>query len=471
MSRIIIRNCSVLTLDDKDTFLYPATLVIQDDRIVDMFEGEKDLTSSIPTTTIDGTDKLVMPGLVDLHFHTSVAKVLPPTPRPLPTPTLRSPTQGYNDTLPLWEYLDTVWYPSIRALTPRGALTAALHSYTTALKSGTTTVNDMYRFVPSLAAAARQTGIRAVLANDIALPAHRLDTLADNVAAYHAVDESASGGRVRVWMGVEWLPLADEALLRDVAQAARELGTGVHVHLCESKSEVADTATRYSGGRTPVEVARDAGLLGPQTVAAHCVHLSDSDIAILAATGTHVSWNPGSNAKLGNGVARVGEMVAAGVNVGVGVDACECHNSTDLFESMKIGSYVRKVEGRDAAVGQAGEVLRMATGNGARALGVDAGVLEKGKKADVIVVDLKKDMMFTPLLRQKGERRKMLESHLVFGCNGTAVETVIVDGRIVVEGRKVLGVDEEQLRRDMDELFEGLVDEMEKQRYDREKTQ
>ncbi|KAB2571135.1 5'-deoxyadenosine deaminase [Lasiodiplodia theobromae] len=456
MSRIIIRNCSILTLDDKDTFLYPATLVIQDGRIIDMFEGEKDLTSSIPTTTIDGTDKLVMPGLVDLHFHTSVAK-------------------GYNDTLPLWEYLDTVWYPSIRALTPRGAFTAALHSYTTALKSGTTTVNDMYRFVPSLAAAAHRTGIRAVLANDIALPHHRLDTLADNIAAYHAHDEAASGGRVRVWMGVEWLPLADEALLREIGKAARELGTGVHVHLCESASEVADTATRYSGDggkkRTPVEVARDAGLLGPNTVAAHCVHLSDADIAILAATGTHVSWNPGSNAKLGNGVARVGEMVKAGVNVGVGVDACECHNSTDLFESMKIGSYVRKVEGRDAAVGQAGEILRMATGNGARALGVDAGVLQKGRKADVIVVDLKKDMMFTPLLREKGERRKMLESHLVFGCNGTAVETVIVDGRIVVEGRKVLGVDEEQLRRDMDELFEGLVDEMEKQRYDREKTQ
>ncbi|OJD31422.1 cytosine deaminase [Diplodia corticola] len=452
MSRIVIRNASILTLDDKDTFLYPATLVIQDDRIVDMFEGEKDTASDTPTTIIDGTDKLVMPGLIDLHFHTSVAK-------------------GYNDTLPLWEYLDTVWYPSIRSLTPSTALTAALHSYTTALKSGTTTVNDMYRFLPSLAAAARQTGIRAVLANDVALPAHALDSLATNVAAFHALDESASSppGRIRVRLGLEWLPLADEPLLAAVAAAQRDLHVGLHIHLCESASEVADAAARF-GGRTPVQVFRDAGLLGPRTVAAHCVHLSDADVRILAQTGTHVSFNPGSNAKLANGVARVDALVAAGVNVGLGVDAAECHNSTDMFESMKLGSYVRRAASRDAAVGAAREMLRFATENGARALGLDAGVLEVGRKADVILVDLRRDLMFTPLLREKGKRREMLESHLVFGCNGTAVDTVIVDGRIVVEGRKVLGVDEEQLRRDMDALFEDLVGEMEKQRFDREKA-
>ncbi|OMP86677.1 5-methylthioadenosine/S-adenosylhomocysteine deaminase [Diplodia seriata] len=141
-----------------------------------------------------------------------------------------------------------------------------------------------------------------------------------------------------------------------------------------------------------------------------------------------------------------------------------------MFETMKMGSYAQRAEGRDAGVGGAGEMLRMATRNGARALGVDAGVLGVGRKADVIVLDLKKDMMFTPLLREKEKRRTMLESHLVFGCNGTAVETVVVDGRIVVEGRKVLGVDEEQLRKDMDALFEHLVEEMDKQRYDREKA-
>ncbi|EKG16230.1 Amidohydrolase 1 [Macrophomina phaseolina MS6] len=259
-------------------------------------------------------------------------------------------------------------------------------------------------------------------------------------------------------------------MLRDVARAKAELGCGVHIHLCESLSEVANSASRF-GGRTPVQVARDAGLLGPDCVAAHCVHLSADDIQLLAETGTHVSYNPGSNAKLGNGVARLQDLLKAGVNVGLGVDACECHNSTDMFETMKFGAYVQRAVHQDAALGQARDLLRMATRNGARALGIDAGSVEVGKKADVVVLDLKRDMMFTPLLKRPvEERKKMLESHLVFGCNGTAVDTVIVDGRIVVRNRKVLGVDEEKVREDMDVLFEELVLEMERQRMDREKV-
>lgn len=207
-----------------------------------------------------------------------------------------------------------------------------------------------------------------------------------------------------------------------------------------------------------MEMAYEAGILGPDCVAAHCVHLSDHEIELLAKTGTSISHNPGSNAKLGNGVARLQDMVKAGINVGLGVDACECHNSTDMFETMKMTSYMQRALHEDASLGQPSQILRMATGNGARALGIDAGVLAVGKKADLIILDLKKDMMFTPLLKSPAaERRRMLESHLVFGCNGTAVETVIVDGRIVVQDRKVVGVDEEKVRREMDELFEGMV--------------
>ncbi|ROW07851.1 hypothetical protein VMCG_03500 [Cytospora schulzeri] len=444
--RIIITNATILTLDARDTFLYPGVLEIRDDRIHDIREGatagEDDYDGE--TEVIDGTDKLIMPGLVDLHFHTSIAK-------------------GYGDDAPLWEYLDQIWYPSIRTLTPSTARLAALYSYTTALKSGTTTVNDMYRHLDALASAAEQVGIRAVLSNDIALPEHHLDSVADNVAAFRANHGRASG-RVSVWMGLEWLPLADEALLADVGRAMRELDTGLHIHLCESRTEVDNSRDRF-GGLGPVEVAHRAGLLGPRTVAAHCVHLSDGEIALLAGTGTSVSVNSGSNAKLGNGVARVQDLVAAGVNLGMGVDACECHNSVDMFEEMKITSYVQRALHQDPALGQPGQMLRMATVNGARALGIDAGTIEVGRKADVIVIDLKKDMMFTPLLKSPlKERRRQLESHLVFGCNGTGVETVIVDGRIVVRDRKVLGIDEEAIRKEMDDVFADMVDEMERKK-------
>ncbi|CAJ2507146.1 Uu.00g083320.m01.CDS01 [Anthostomella pinea] len=452
MGRIIITNATILALDEKDTFLYPSYLEIRDDKIYSLGDTAPDFSHdgyTGATESIDGTDKLLMPGLVDLHFHTSIAK-------------------GYEDDLPLWEYLDEIWYPAIRALTPETARLAALHSYATALKSGTTTVNDMYRQLSSLASAAEQIGIRAVLSNDIALPEHRLDSVADNIAAFRAHHGSADG-RVTVWMGLEWLPLADEALLKELAKTKRELGTGLHIHLCESRSELADCATRY-GDRTPIQVAYDAGLLGPDTVAAHCVHLSDSDIELLAKTSTNVSINSGSNAKVGNGIARLGALVDRGVNCGMGVDACECHNSTDMFEEMKITSYMQRALHENAALGRSSQMLQMATVNGARALGVEAGVLAAGKKADIIIIDLKKDMMFTPLLKAPTEsRRKQLESHLVFGCNGTAVQTVIVNGQVVVRDRVVLGIDEEDIRSQMDQVFADLVDDMESKRIQRPK--
>lgn len=453
-SRLIIQNVSVLTLDEVDSFYFPATVVIEDDLISRIFEGgqQMPLQDDTPTDLIDGTDKLLMPGLVDLHFHTSVAK-------------------GYNDTLPLWEFLDQVWYPALRALTPETARIAALYSYVSALKSGTTCVNDMFCFVPSLASAADVTGIRAVLANDVALPEHRLDTLEENVRNIRNLDGKRGNGRIRVRLGLEWIPLSDLELLKSVGAAKKELGVGVHIHLCESLSELDDCKARFGPDKTPIRLAYEAGILGPDCVAAHCVHLTDDDIALLAETGTHVSYNPGSNAKLGNGVTRLQDLVAAGVNVGLGVDACECHNSTDMFETLKLGSYVQRALHQDATLGQARDLLKMATRNGAKALGINAGTIEVGKKADVILLDLKKDMMFTPLLKSpKSDRQRMLESHLVFGCNGTAVDTVIVDGRVVVKERKVLGVDEDAVRRDMEALFESLVLEMERQRVDRTKV-
>jgi 5-methylthioadenosine/S-adenosylhomocysteine deaminase len=370
--------------------------------------------------------------------------------------------------LPLWEYLDTIWYPSIRALSPEGACTAALYSYITALKSGTTTVNDMYRHLDSLASAVMQTGIRAVLSNDIALPEHTLDSVADNVLAFTRND-GLGNGRIKVWLGLEWMPLSDEALLAELALEKAKLGTGIHFHLCESRSEVADSMKRF--GKRPVQMAYEAGLLGPDCVAAHCVHLCDDEIKLLAETGTSVSHNAGSNAKLGNGVARLQDMVKAGINVGLGVDTCECHNSTDMFEEMKITSYMQRATLEDASLGLPNQLLRMGTRNGAKALGIDAGMLVVGKEADVIILDLKRDMMFTPLLKEPNEeRRRMLESHLVFGCNGTAVEMVVVDGRIVVEDRKVLGVDEEQVRQDMDTLLHDLVASMPKVSVQRQKV-
>ena len=434
MSTLVLRGGMVLTLDDAGTYFEHGTVVIEDDRIAWIGSAAQEPPTT-NATVIDATDKIIMPGLVDLHFHTAIGK-------------------GYNDHLPLWEYLDECWYPMIRALDYDAAYWAAMASYTEAIKSGVTTVNDMYRRLDALAVAAEEIGIRAVLSNDIALEEHDLDTLQDNVDAFHR-SNGAGNGRVKVWMGSEWLPLASPELLRDTLQLADELGMGIHIHLNESMSEVENSIERF--GKRPTELAYEVGMLGSDVVAAHCVHLSDDEIRMMAETGTNISHNPGSNAKLGNGIARVPEMLAAGINVGIGHDAVECNNSGDMFEAIKYASLVHRAQRQDASLMPADLILKMATRNGARALQTGSGSLEMGEKADVILVETN-SVEFTPLLRDTPVH---LTSHLVFAANGSAVDTTIVDGKVLMQGRQLTTVNEHEIVRETNAAFRRTVERME----------
>jgi len=424
--RMIIRNGIVLTLNDADDVHFGGTVVIDGDRITTVAGDSEDVQVD-PGRAIDATGKIVMPGLIDLHYHTALGK-------------------GWSDHLPLWEYLQTCWYPMIRALDPESAYWAALASYAESIRCGVTTINDMYRQLDALGDAAEKIGIRATLSNDVATDEHDLDTLADNAAAFHS-KHGAAGGRIEVRVGIEWLPLASEELLRDARALANELGTGIHIHLNESLSEVEISKKMF--GRRPTEVAYENGILGPDCIAAHCVWLSDTEIALMRETGTQISHNPSSNAKLGNGIARLPEMLAAGLNVGLGHDAAECNNSRDMFEVMKFASLLHRALRVDAGLQQAPDVVRMATRNGARALGHETGQLVPGAKADVILIDTN-STMFTPLMPGSSDH---VFSHLVFAANGSCVDTTIVDGQVVMEGRKILTVDEDEVIREANRAF------------------
>jgi 5-methylthioadenosine/S-adenosylhomocysteine deaminase len=418
---IVIENGTVLTVDDAGHVYFGGHVVLDGDRITAVGDGSYPGPVPAGDEVIDAAGMVVMPGLIDLHFHTAVGK-------------------GYCDHLPLWESLEQFWYPSIRALDADTAYWAAAASYAESIKCGVTTVNDMYRRLPDLGRAAADIGIRAVLSNDVALDEHKLDTLQDNKDAYDSVHGSGEG-RIEVRVGIEWLPLASPGLLREARALADDLGTGIHVHLNESLTEVENSKERF--GQRPTEVAYDAGLLGPDCVAAHCVWLSDTEIALMRETGTHIAHCPSSNAKLGNGIARVPEMLAAGINVGLGHDAAECNNSLDMFEVMKFASLIHRAARVDASLFQAPDVLAMATRNGAAALGHDTGQLGVGRKADVILVGTR-NVMFTPLADGNTDQ---LHSHLVFAANGSAVDTTIVDGRILMRGRQLLTMDEPEILR------------------------
>jgi 5-methylthioadenosine/S-adenosylhomocysteine deaminase len=432
--RVIISSGCVVTMNDAGDVLPDGAVVLDGDRITDVGDTASVLArhSTDGARVIDAHGKAVLPGLVDLHYHTALGK-------------------GWSDHLPLWEYLDTCWYPIIRALDYEAAYWAALASYSESIKCGVTTVNDMYRQLTALADAAEEIGIRAVLSNDVADAEHNLDTLEDNRAAFQAKN-GAAGGRIEVYVGIEWLPLASQELLRDARLLADELGTGIHIHLNESLTEVENSKQRF--GRRPTEVAYDAGILGRNCIAAHCVWLSDQEIALMRETGTQISHNPSSNAKLGNGIARLPEMLNAGLNVGLGHDAAECNNSLDMFEVMKFASLMHRASRVDASLQQAPDVVRMATRNGADALGHQTGRLEPGRKADVILVNLM-SQMFTPLVPGNSEH---LFSHLVFAANGSCVDTTIIDGKIVMEDRRLTTVDEQKVLREANAAFLRVLD-------------
>lgn len=430
MSRIALVGGTVLTMDDESTVHADGYVVIDGDSIAEVGSGSPQLQPG--DEVVDTTDQIVMPGLVDLHYHTAIGK-------------------GFSDHLPLWEYLDTAWYPLIRNLDADAAYWAAAASYLESIQCGVTTVNDMYRRLPDLARAAQDIGIRAVLSNDVALDEHNIDTLDDNRAAYQDVHGLANG-RIEVYVGIEWLPLADPGLLQDARALANELGTGIHIHLNESLTEVEDSMKRF--GKRPTEVAYEAGILGPDCVAAHCVWLADREIALMRETGTHISHNPSSNAKLGNGIARVPEMLGAGINVGLGHDAAECNNSRDIFEVMKFASLIHRANRVDSSLMPAPDVVRMATRNGSKALKHDTGQLSAGMKADVIVLDTLSPM-FTPLIHGDPNH---IYSHIVYSANGSCVNSTIIDGTFVMRDRKLAFMDEREIVAKANEGFRRVLE-------------
>jgi 5-methylthioadenosine/S-adenosylhomocysteine deaminase len=221
-------------------------------------------------------------------------------------------------------------------------------------------------------------------------------------------------------------------------------------------SEVDSTIQRYN--KRPTEVAHEAGILGPDCVAAHCVHLSDVEIDLLASTGTHVSHNPASNAKLGNGIARLPEMIQAGINVGLGHDAAECSNFIDMFTVMKFTSLIHRAARQSTEHGKPMDIIRMATVNGQKALGHghELGSIVEGYKADCILIELR-STEFTPLV--EGDLSH-LSSHLVFSASGSCVDTSIIDGQVVMRNRKMLTVDEEKVVREANNAFARIKDKM-----------
>ncbi len=431
---ILVTGGTVVTMDGGRRIIDDGAVAVVNGRIAAVGPAAEIAKAHHAPKVIDARGAAVLPGLVDLHYHTSLSR-------------------GVSDDLPLDAWLMNFFYPEVRAMTPDDVYLAALMSYCESIKSGTTCVNDMYRYMERCGDAAETIGIRAELSCLVADDSEGIESPESNermVIAKHGT----AGGRVRARFGVEWAPIISEERLRTVRRLADKHGVGIHIHLNESLDELQLTQKRH--GRRPVELAHDVGILGPDCIAAHCVWLNNKEIKLLKETGTSVSHNPVSNGKLGSGISPVPEMLAAGVTVGLGHDSAVCNNARDIFETMKFAALIHRAERANAAVMPAATVLEMATINGARALGLgdEIGSLEPGKKADLIVLDLG-NVHMTPRLRGRHDN---LLSNIVYSGHSSDVRTSIIDGALVMEERTVLTVDEARLRAQVDEASQQVLD-------------
>jgi 5-methylthioadenosine/S-adenosylhomocysteine deaminase len=383
---------------------------------------------------VDTTGSVVIPGLHNTHLHSGLLR-------------------GTAESLALWEWLKSYVDPAHRALTPEIAAQASRLCYAESVLAGTTSVMDMWRHMEGSAAAAEEIGIRATLVPYVADEEgyDYFETLATNRRLLETVGANP-GGRVRAWVGLEHLLYCREACFAGARSLAEEFGTGIHTHSSESIWEVQESLKRW--GRRPIEVMWDRGILGEDSVIAHCVWLDDREVEILAQTGTAVAHCPCSNMKLASGPARVGYMRSRGVTVGLGSDGEKENNNLDLLEEMKFASLLQKVTTLDPAAGDPWDVLTMATRDGAAALGLDGitGTLVAGKAADLVVVGLT-GLHTTPLLHGTDFNA---QAHLVFSATGRDVSDVWVEGRPLVRAGRPLTFDVASVRADAQAAAEEL---------------
>jgi cytosine/adenosine deaminase-related metal-dependent hydrolase len=432
----IFQNADVITIDKKRRVISDGAVVVDSDRIVEVGK-RSDLINKYPTFGLyDSQGGIILPGLVDCHVHMAQALI-----------------RGCADDLSLIDWLMPVWRCQGSYSEEDGRLSAEL-CILEMLKSGTTAfietmIASRYGF-NGIAQAVDQSGIRAALSKIImdmppgidqeviSIPEGQREekeaTLAEAVSM-HEKWEGGAGGRIQVWIGPRpfGIGLTIEAL-RDVAKIARERNMRVDIHFCEIKEDNEYFHKMFD--LKPTEAMEEVGLLGPQTLLIHTIWIDEDEIPNLARTGTHVVHNPTCNMKLGSGFSKIPEMLSAGVNVSLGCDGGPSNNTYDMFREMRMASYIHKGRLLDPKIMDSETVLEMATINGARVMGLEdeIGSLEAGKKADLIILDTSKPHL-TP--------RPDPVSTCVCAVNGSDVDTVVIDGKIIMEDRKVLTLDEE----------------------------
>ncbi len=432
---ILIKNINTITCDDSAKYIESANIGIKDG-IIDFVESNGSCPEGFtPDRVIDGKGKLLMPGLVNAHTHCAMTIL-----------------RNFGDDLALEDWLFNRIFPAEAKLSEEDIYWGTMLGIGEMIKSGTTAFADMYLFMDYVAEAVKNTGMRANLSiSPLKLNSVERSKVLDQAQEcieYYKRWNGECNGRIKVYIEVHSAYLFNEESLREAALLAKQLNTGIQIHVLETEKERNDSIKRY--GENSAEVCAKCGIFDVPVIAAHCVHLSNDDIKLLKEKGINVAHNPTSNLKLGSGIARVPELIDAGINVCLGTDGTASNNNLNMIEEMNLAALIHKGVKMNPLLVNAEQAIKMGTINGSRAIGFgdSTGVIKKGMKADIIILNTDK-LHFSPMNNPM--------SAVVYVAQGADVETVIVDGNILMENRELKTIDEEKVKYKVKEISKGLA--------------
>ena len=409
-------------MDENLAIIEKGAVAVKEKQILEVGKADEILKRYTAGNIMEGKSRVVMPGLINTHTHAAMVYF-----------------RGIADDLPLTEWLNNhIWPAENKWLSPEFISGAIELACLEMLKGGITTYNDMYFFEDAAGEAAKRIGMRAVLGSGIldfpSVSAKTSDEYLDNAERF-----------VHNWKGDELITpcIAPHALytcgtetLKKSKAMAGKLDVPLHIHLAETQWEVEEIKLRYK--MRPVEYLADLGFLDETVLAAHCIWIEDNEIELLAKHKVGVSHCMESNLKLASGFAPVATMLAAGVRVTFGTDGAASNNDLNILSEMSTTAKIHKALSNNPTVLDAKTIVLMATRWGAEALGLGdkTGTLEKDKRADIIMINLNKPHLL-PLYD--------VYSHIVYAAMASDVETVMVNGKVVVKNRKLITADESEI--------------------------
>ena len=424
--KTLITNAYVLDMVGDVPNIKKADVLINENIIEKI---EKDIVVDENVEKINAKNMLIMPGLVNTHTHAAM-----------------SIFRGYKDDRKLMDWLENAIFPVEDQLKPDDIYWNAYLSCLEMIKSGTTTCNDMYFGMDKTIEAIEATGMRAVVAWCITD-----DSIRDKVerTREYAKKYNIENSRIKIYASAHAPYTCNPDTMKLCVDLAKELNTGLHIHLAETLDE--DTTIRERYGKSSTEYLEYLDVFDVPVVLANGIYISDSDIEILKKHNMKggISHNPISNCKLSSGICDVVKLRKNGINVGLGTDGIGSTTTLDMFEEMKTAAYLQKVNTMEPTSINAYEILKMSTIEGARVLGLEneIGTLEPGKKADIIFIKTDK-IHLCP--------ENDVCANIVYSANGADVEMVMIDGKVVMQNRKMTNLDEKEVMRQVKKIAKRL---------------